>query len=236
MLDNLVENALEASPPGGTVTVTAAGSELRVRDEGPGLSAEQRERAFDRFWRARAGEGSGLGLAIVRRLVEADGGDVELEPAPGGGLEAVVRLRRRAVSGAPGFACISEREALDMELAARDGGLAQVGHDPVDESGRAADIDVAVGEVRDQLLEMARREQVGRLGAPCGRRRGTRPGPPRSDAIRSSSPAKTMSRARRDPVEDDEVAFQPLEQRPHGRDPDPARDHQRLRPDPARRR
>ncbi len=76
--------------------MSAAGSELRVRDEGPGLSAEQRERAFDRFWRARAGEGSGLGLAIVRRLVEADGGDVELEPAPGHGLEAVVRLREAA--------------------------------------------------------------------------------------------------------------------------------------------
>ena len=93
VVDNLVENALEASPAGGTITVSAAGNELRVRDEGPGLSAEQRERAFDRFWRARAGEGSGLGLAIVRRLVEADGGGVELEPAPGHGLEAVVRLR-----------------------------------------------------------------------------------------------------------------------------------------------
>ncbi len=75
------------------MTVTAAASELRVRDEGAGLSADQRERAFDRFWRARAGGGSGLGLAIVRRLVEADGGDVKLVPAPGHGLVAVVRLR-----------------------------------------------------------------------------------------------------------------------------------------------
>jgi signal transduction histidine kinase len=92
VVDNLVENALEASPAGSTVTVSAGGGELRVRDEGPGLSAEQRERAFDRFWRARAGDGSGLGLAIVRRLVEADGGDVKLVPAPGHGLVAVVRL------------------------------------------------------------------------------------------------------------------------------------------------
>ena len=53
---------------------------------------EQREQAFDRFWRARSGAGSGLGLAIVRRLVEADGGNVELRPAPDGGLEAVVRF------------------------------------------------------------------------------------------------------------------------------------------------
>ena len=94
VLDNLIENALEVSPTQGTVTVVATGSELRVRDEGPGLGTEERKRAFDRFWRGRPGPGSGLGLAIVRRLVEADGGQVELRPAPGGGLEAVVRMRQ----------------------------------------------------------------------------------------------------------------------------------------------
>ena len=68
--------------------------ELHVRDEGPGLTAEQRERAFDRFWRAGSGAGgSGLGLAIVRRLVAADEGEVELREASGGGVDAVVRLR-----------------------------------------------------------------------------------------------------------------------------------------------
>jgi signal transduction histidine kinase len=97
VLDNLVENAVEVSPAGGTVTVTARAAppwaELRVRDQGPGLDTEGVRRAFDRFWRGRAGEGSGLGLAIVRRLVEADAGQVELAPAPGGGLDAIVRLR-----------------------------------------------------------------------------------------------------------------------------------------------
>jgi signal transduction histidine kinase len=97
VLDNLIENAVEASPLGGTVTVVARAAppwtELRVRDEGTGLDAEGRRRAFDRFWRGRGGEGSGLGLAIVRRLTEAEGGRVELVEAPGGGLEAIVRLR-----------------------------------------------------------------------------------------------------------------------------------------------
>jgi signal transduction histidine kinase len=98
VLDNLVENAFEVSNAGSKVTVIAQGSpswsELRVRDEGPGLDPEGRRRAFDRFWRGRAGEGSGLGLSIARRLVEADGGEIELVPSPDGGLEAVVKLRR----------------------------------------------------------------------------------------------------------------------------------------------
>ena len=97
MLDNLLSNALEVSPPGSTIRLAAAreGSrvELHVVDEGPGLTPEQRERAFDRFWRGGSGEGgSGLGLAIVARLVAADGGDVELRAAVPRGIDAVVRL------------------------------------------------------------------------------------------------------------------------------------------------
>jgi signal transduction histidine kinase len=98
VLDNLIENAFEVSQAGGNVLVVAratpARAEVRVRDEGPGLDTEGRRRAFDRFWRGRSGEGSGLGLAIARRLVEADGGEIELVPAPARGLDAVVRWRR----------------------------------------------------------------------------------------------------------------------------------------------
>lgn len=99
VLDNLIANAVEHSPPRKTVAVrvSAIGErlELRVTDEGPGLSAEERGRAFDRFWRGRTDSaGSGLGLAIVRRLTETDGGEALLEEAPGGGLAAVVRLPR----------------------------------------------------------------------------------------------------------------------------------------------
>ena len=98
ILDNLLANALEASPPDGTVTVSGRVEspwvELHLRDEGSGLTPEQRTRAFDRFWReGSGGGGSGLGLAIVKRLVVADEGEVELGEAAGGGLDAVVRLR-----------------------------------------------------------------------------------------------------------------------------------------------
>ncbi|MGH2933671.1 MAG: ATP-binding protein [Gaiellaceae bacterium] len=99
VLDNLIANALEVAPPGSAVTVAVHANgdatEIHVVDEGPGLTAEQRERAFDRFWRAGSGAGgSGLGLAIVRRLVEADEGSAVLAAAPNGGIDAIVRLRR----------------------------------------------------------------------------------------------------------------------------------------------
>jgi signal transduction histidine kinase len=99
VLDNLVANALDASPTDGTVTLSARTVgpwiELHVSDHGPGLTPEQRARAFDRFWRAGSGEGgSGLGLAIAQRLAEADEGQVELREEATGGVDAVVRRRR----------------------------------------------------------------------------------------------------------------------------------------------
>jgi len=103
VLDNLLSNALEVSPAGSSVAVSAAPVgdwiELHVIDEGPGLSVEDRRRAFDRFWKGKGGSGSGLGLAIVKRLVVAEGGEVELLPARGGGIDAMVRLRPASSSG-----------------------------------------------------------------------------------------------------------------------------------------
>jgi signal transduction histidine kinase len=97
VLDNLISNALTASPAGSSVKVSAIHRgdwvELHVVDGGAGMSAADRRRAFDRFWRGLDGAGSGLGLAIVKRLVIADGGEVELLPATGRGIDAVVRLR-----------------------------------------------------------------------------------------------------------------------------------------------
>jgi signal transduction histidine kinase len=99
ILDNLLANALEATPPGRAVRVHAEPKggvvEIHVVDEGRGMAAEDRRRAFDRFWRgsaSRAGSGSGLGLAIVRQLANASGAEAELLEAPGGGVDAVVRV------------------------------------------------------------------------------------------------------------------------------------------------
>jgi signal transduction histidine kinase len=61
--------------------------EVHVTDEGPGMPADQRVRAFDRFWRGSATDrdGTGLGLAIARQLLEASGGTIELRSGPTAG-------------------------------------------------------------------------------------------------------------------------------------------------------
>jgi signal transduction histidine kinase len=99
ILDNYLANALEVAPVGSTIAVHVErnGSHVAVHvvDQGPGMAAEDRARAFDRFWRsstATPGRGSGLGLAIVRQLAEASGGSAALEAAPGGGTDALVVL------------------------------------------------------------------------------------------------------------------------------------------------
>jgi signal transduction histidine kinase len=90
---NLVLNALQATPAGGTVALEAAGDarmlEIRVRDSGEGMAAETLARAFDAFFTTREG-GTGLGLAIVRRIVEAHGGKVVLRSQAGAGTLATL--------------------------------------------------------------------------------------------------------------------------------------------------
>ena len=90
VIDNLVANALDAAPGGTTIAIRVHGNELRVVDAGPGMTDEERARAFDRFWTKGKSEGSGLGLSIAKRLVELDGGTIELRSAEGGGTAAVV--------------------------------------------------------------------------------------------------------------------------------------------------
>jgi two-component system, OmpR family, sensor histidine kinase MprB len=95
-VNNLLDNAAKHGPAGGIVEVALrADGTLTVRDHGPGVDPADVPHVFDRFHRganARGRPGSGLGLAIVRQVAEAHGGTAALEPAPGGGTVARLRL------------------------------------------------------------------------------------------------------------------------------------------------
>lgn len=98
VLDNLLANAIDATPPGGSVSISAGHQGghvvLHVVDTGAGMAPADRTRAFDRFWRPEGAppEGTGLGLAIVAQLVRASGGSVRLDQAKEGGVDAVIEL------------------------------------------------------------------------------------------------------------------------------------------------
>jgi len=96
VVGNLISNALRYVPSGGRVWIgvhqTGNTVSISVNDNGPGVSAEELPRIFNRFWRedrsrSRASGGAGLGLAIARQLVEAQGGVITACNLPGGGLQ-----------------------------------------------------------------------------------------------------------------------------------------------------
>jgi two-component system, OmpR family, sensor kinase len=103
VLANLLRNALVHTPAGTSIEVAvephAGGVGLSVRDHGPGIPPESRERLFERFWRAdaergreRGRAGAGLGLAIVSAIVAAHHGRIGVRDAPGGGAVFQVEL------------------------------------------------------------------------------------------------------------------------------------------------
>lgn len=122
VLDNLLDNAITASPPGGTVTVQAARQDglvrLVVTDDGPGMTPQQQAAAFHRFSGDGVG-GSGLGLAIVHRLITADGGRISIATSASGGLAVTALLRPAGPLRAAGPAHLGVAPAAARSRAAR---------------------------------------------------------------------------------------------------------------------
>jgi signal transduction histidine kinase len=96
-LDNLLDNALHATPPGGDVRVTLArrrdSMTLEIDDDGPGFSPDYLDRPFEPFRHARDGDdGAGLGLAIVDAVVTAHRGVIEIGNNASGGAHIAITL------------------------------------------------------------------------------------------------------------------------------------------------
>jgi two-component system, OmpR family, sensor histidine kinase BaeS len=101
ILVNLITNALDHTPAGGTIAIHLAESTeeriaIEVSDNGTGMTVEDTNRAFERFHKGTGSRGLGLGLAIARNLVFAHGGEIRLMSEPGRGTQIRFTLPRDA--------------------------------------------------------------------------------------------------------------------------------------------
>jgi len=121
VVSNLIANAVAHTPPDAAISLTVIASDdfcvLEVGDDGPGMTADQASHIFDRFYRcddgrSRSQGGSGLGLSIVASILEAHGGGVSVETAPGEGARFRVVLPRRP----PDFEEISRKSEGSVEI------------------------------------------------------------------------------------------------------------------------
>jgi heavy metal sensor kinase len=103
---NILHNALKYTPEGGRVRVAATAVDtevaVSVRDDGAGMTPEDRAVVFARFQRgsaSSAGDGMGLGLALAREIARAHNGAIDVESTPGAGSTFTVRLPRAGASG-----------------------------------------------------------------------------------------------------------------------------------------
>ncbi|MFC2090388.1 ATP-binding protein [Bacteroidota bacterium] len=126
ILNNLISNACKFTPPGGKVTVSLAYETnpsgrcvlLTVRDTGKGMSPEEKEKIFNRFFRTSEAEadqfeGTGIGLSMVKELVELYRGKIEVESEPGKGSSFRIRLPA-------GESQFSENEIVAPKVKAQD--------------------------------------------------------------------------------------------------------------------
>jgi signal transduction histidine kinase len=102
-VENLVRNAIEATPPGGAVTVNVAtgakGYSIDVSDTGRGIAAEDLPKVFDLYFTTKP-DGTGVGLAVTQQIVSAHGGTIEVDSVPGRGTRMTIRLPLAVEGGA----------------------------------------------------------------------------------------------------------------------------------------
>lgn len=126
-LTNLIMNAVDAIPAGGTITVrTRVGSRgpsdmpthvlLEVGDTGVGMNEETRKRCMEPFYSTKGKRGTGLGLAMVYGVMERHGGQIEIDSEPGRGTVIKLIFPIRDLTGADPVAGDEEKEALPLNI------------------------------------------------------------------------------------------------------------------------
>ena len=177
-LSNLVLNAMDAMPDGGTLTISAhpkgEGVELRVADTGLGMTPEECERLFTPYYTTKQ-HGTGLGLAIVQSVVADHAGTIAVESPAGGGATFIITLPRAARMNAKANILIVDDEANTLASLSRAFRLA--GHEAVvcDNAERALELartqpfDLILSDVvmprRDGLSLLEDLKTAGRRGA-----------------------------------------------------------------------
>ena len=97
VVDNLVRNAIDATPSGGRIEVRASSTGedhlIVVRDTGPGIPADDLPKIFDLYFTTKA-DGTGVGLAVTQQIVSAHGGRIDVDSSPGSGTTFTIVLPR----------------------------------------------------------------------------------------------------------------------------------------------
>jgi len=138
MLANLIFNAVDAMPEGGTITVRARAEggdvRLEVADTGIGMPDDVRQRCLEPFFSTKGQHGTGLGLSMVHTIVEQHGGTLEVESEPGRGTSFIMRLpvqgrpqTARPLDDAPEPSCALRVLVVEDEPMVRMGVVAQLG-------------------------------------------------------------------------------------------------------------
>jgi signal transduction histidine kinase len=119
-LVNLVQNAIDAMPSGGTLTIRTGvegdSATIAVRDTGVGMSADVRERAFEPFFTTKGAKGSGLGLAEVYGIARRHRGTAGISSVPGRGTEVILRLPLDRSAPAPASAIDPRASTVPLRI------------------------------------------------------------------------------------------------------------------------
>ena len=190
VLANVILNAVDAMPSGGTLSITAQVAsapelgpglanggfarsvELLVADTGVGMSDEVRQRVFDPFFTTKSGRGMGLGLSVVYGIMERHGGHIAVHSAPGQGTTVSLRFRpapgaeAKAAPGLPRRQPVPRRIlVVDDDATVRDtivSLLRAAGHLVIDAAGGAAGVArLADGPVDLVLTDLGMPEVTG---------------------------------------------------------------------------